>query len=323
MLVGRRRRCKPLRVPARGRPALESVRPGVPALTGTTMDGNSARSMALALACAAGAAGAADFGSYAYEDQRVALTHGCTVVPHFDSIGFGKPEVVVLLSDQPLDCEAYASWVIPGNGAHGDAVSRGNGGLLQLDIGPGPKLSRVTVSGVGYTLGNDSCEGCESQIAAGGQGITGKVATTNPLMDGKIAIDASFDLPRPAGPASGEALAGGGDPGKAWLAYLAAHVAGDYAALQQLMPAGEAEDDWGWYTGEAERSEAIKSAGSMQPKSAKIVQAWKIGNGALLVAEAESPHGDGSRYKAYASLGHDGKSWRVRESRLDWSSPVR
>ena len=278
---------------------------------------------ALVAAFGAGTAAAADYGSYSYEGEPVTLTHGCTVVPHLDGIGFGKPEAIVLLASQPLDCDAYASWVIPGNGAFGDVVRRGDGGLLQIDVGPGPKVTRVTVSGEGYTLGNDSCEGCASNVAYAGGRITGTLATGTPLMDGKIVIDAKFDLPKPAGPAKGEVLAGGGDPGKAWLAYLKAHVDGDYAALQKLMPEGEAEDDWGYYTVESERSDAIRSSGSMEPKSAKIVEGWKIGNGALIVAEAPSPHDPSARYKAYASLGFDGTNWRVRESRLDWSSPVK
>jgi hypothetical protein len=296
------------------------MRPGVPAVSGETiMNGKILAAMLASLG--AGAAAAADYGSYSYEGETVALTHGCTVVPHLDGIGFGKPEVIVLLASQPLDCDAYASWVIPANGAFGDAVKRGDGGLLEIDVGPGPKVSRISVSGEGYTLGNDSCEGCDSKVAYAGERVTGTLATGKPLMDGNIVIDAKFDLPKPAGPAKGEALAGGGDPGKAWLAYLKAYQQGDYAALQKLMPEGEAEDEWGYYP-EADRSAAIKSSGSMEPASAKIVEAWKIGNGALLIGEAPSPHDPSARYKAYASLGFDGTAWRVRESRLDWSSPI-
>lgn len=290
------------------------------------MDGNSARSMALALALAcaagaAGAAGAADFGSYTWEGEPVALGHGCVVVPHVDGVGFGKADQIVLLASEPLDCDAYASWVNPASGAFADVVHVGDGGLVEIQVAGG-KVARTSVYGVGYTLGNDPCAGCDTEVSYGGRGITGHVKTAAPMMDGKLSLDAKFDLDKPAGPAAGEKLAGGGEPGKAWLAYLDAHAKGDYAALQKLMREGEAEEDFGWYP-EADRSAAIKSAGSMEPKSAKIVEAWKIGNGALLVAEADSPHGGGRRYKAYASLGHDGTAWRVRESRLDWSSPVR
>src|SRR5688500_10181727 len=171
---------------------------------GITMNGKLGQLAALVAAFGAGTAAAADYGSYSYEGETVTLTHGCTVVPHVDAIGFGKPEAIVLLASQPLDCDAYASWVIPGNGAFGDVVRRGDGGLLQIDVGPGPKVSRITVSGGGYTLGNDSCEGCASNVAYAGDRVTGTLATATPLMDGKIVIDAKFDLPKPAGPAKGE-----------------------------------------------------------------------------------------------------------------------
>ena len=280
------------------------------------------RLFAMMLFAAAAPATAGDYGSYAYDGETVALTEACVVVPHVDGIGYGKPDAIGLLASKPLDCDAYASWVSPASGAFADVVHAADGGLVELDVAPGPKLSRISVYGVGYTLGNDACEGCASKIEAGGAGLRGSVATGKPLMDGKIVLDTTFDLPKPAGPAKGEALAGGGDPGKAYLAYLKAYAEGDYEALKTLMPEGKAESDFGWYE-EAERSEGIKSSGSMEPKSAKIVEAWKIGDGALLVTELPSPHGGDGRYRGYASLGFDGKGWRVRESRLDWGSPIK
>ncbi len=280
------------------------------------------KSLALVLAAASLPAAAADFGTYTINGETVALTHGCTVVPHVDGVGFGKPEAIVLLSSKPLDCDAYASWVNPASGAFDDAVDEGDGGLVALDVGAGPKLSRISVYGVGYTLGNDSCDGCTAKIEAGGAGLRGSVATTAPLWDGKLTLDAKFDLPKGAGPAKGESLAGGGDPGKAYLAYLAAYNEGDYEALRTLMPEGEAEEDFGWYSDE-ERREGIKSqASGMVPKTAKVTDAWKIGNGALLVTELPSPHGDDMRYRGYASLAFDGKAWRVREHKIAWGEPI-
>jgi len=275
----------------------------------------------LSLLAAAAPAPAGDFGSFAFDGESVSLTEGCVVVPHFNSLGGETPDAVVLLASKALDCDAYASWVTPGNGAFADVVKAADGGLLTIELGAGLKLSRLSVQGVGYTLGGDPCQGCNVNIEAGGAGLRGSVATGTPLMDGKVAIAAKFDLPKPAGPAKGEALAGGGEPGKAYVAYLKAYADGDYEALKALMPEGKAEDEFGWYE-DAERSEGIKSQGSMEPKSAKIVEGWKIGNGALLVTELPSPHGDATRYRGYASLGFDGKAWRVRESRLDWSSPI-
>ena len=277
--------------------------------------------VALSLLAGAAPLAADDFGSYAFEGESTALAHGCVVVPHFDAVGYGKADQIVLLASKPLACDVYGSWVNPANGAFADVVHVGDGGLVEIQVAGG-KVTRLSVYGVGHTLGNDACEGCDTKVADGGKGITGHVKTGTPLMDGKVAIDAKFDLPKPAGPAAGEKLAGGGDPGKAWLAYLDAYAKGDYEALQKLMPEGKANDDWGWYPDAKERTEAIKSMASMEPKSGKVVEAWKIGNGALLVAEVPSPHGGDGKYKAYASLGFDGTNWRVRESRIDWASPI-
>jgi hypothetical protein len=279
------------------------------------------RALFLSLVAASAPAFGADFGTYAYDGEPVALTHGCVVVPHVDGVGFGKPDAIVLLAPKPLACDSYGSWVIPANGAHADVFREDGGGLLELHVAGG-KIVRVSASGVGYGLGNDPCEGCTTEVKDGGKGITGRVKTGTPLMDGKVVIDARFDLPKPSGPAVGEKLAGGGDPGKAWAAYLAAYASGDYAALQKLMPEGEAEEEFGYHEEGAARSDAIKSSGSMEPKSVKVVEGWKIGDGALLVGEVPSPHGGDGKYKAYASLGFDGTNWRVRESRIDWGSPV-
>lgn len=277
--------------------------------------------VALSLFACAAPLAADDFGHYTIDGEKVALTHGCVVVPHVDGVGFGKPDAIVLLASVPLDCEAYGSWVSPASGAHADAVHEADGGLVEIHVA-GSKLARVSLYGVGYTLGNDDCEGCTGKFEEGGGKLRGIVATTNPIWDGKVTLDTKFELPKAAGPAPGEALAGGGEPGKAYLAYLKAYNDGDYEALKALMPEGKAESDFGWYADD-ERAAGIKSqASGMVPTTAKITRAWKIGNGALLVTELPSPHGDGTHYRGYASLGFDGKGWRVREHRLSWGEPI-
>ena len=279
------------------------------------------KSLALLVAAAALPAAAGEFGHYTIDGEKVALAHGCVVVPHVDGVGYGKPDAIVLLASVPLDCESYGSWVSPASGAFADAVHEADGGLVEINVA-GSKLARVSLYGVGYTLGNDPCEGCDAKFEEGGGKLRGSVATTAPIWDGKITLDAKFELPKAAGPAPGEPLAGGGEPGKAYLAYLKAYNDGDYEALKSLMPEGKAESDFGWYADD-ERAAGIKSqASGMVPATAKITSAWKIGDGALLVTELPSPHGGDTRYRGYASLGFDGKGWRVREHRLDWGSPI-
>ena len=272
--------------------------------------------LALALACAPAAA--ADFGSLTVDGKKMALTSACAYTPRFDTQGWGKPEVTLLLASTPIDCAAATGWVTPDNGAFEEVVRKGRGALLSLSFKPGLKLGKVSVYGVGYSLGNDDCAGCVAQAAYAGAGLKGAVKTAAPLTVGgntPITFDTRFDLAKPGAPAAGEKLAGGGDPGKAYLAYLKAYAAGDYAALQKLRPEGKAEEDWGYYP-EAERKTAIQ--GESKPKTAKILDAWKTGNHATLVVEVPHPFNPAEKTKAAVGLWFDGTGWRVLEERMDF-----
>lgn len=266
---------------------------------------------------------AADLGSMTYEGERTALGHACAYVPRFDMQGWGKPEVTVLLSSVPLDCTALGGWANPDTGAFEEAVDRGDGALLSLSFQPGLKLGRVSVYGVGFTLGNDTCEGCQTEAAYAGAGLRGRAKTTRALTisDSPLTFDVRFDLPKPAPPAPGEKLpAGGGEPGKAYLASLKAFQDGDYAALQRLLPEGEAEEKYGYYAEGAERKEAIQN--ESMSKSAKVLEGWKIGDAAILVVEAAHPFDPSEKAKAVIGLGFDGTGWRMREERFDFGGTI-
>lgn len=263
------------------------------------------------------AADAAPIGSITKGKERIVLSSSCAVVPRYDTQGWGKPEVTVLMSDKAIDCAAIAGWVDPESAAFEQVVRKDRGALLSVSYQPGLKLGKVSVMGVGYTLGNDSCEGCVTTAAYAGAGLKGSLETAAPLTlnDTPIALDVRFDVPRPALPAAGQKLAGGGDPGKAYLAYVKAYKDGDYAALVKLMPEGKAEDEWGWRD-EADRKTAIQGE-MMAPRSATIVEGFQIGDNALLIAEVPHPWGGGRKAKAVVGLGLVGGTWRVREVHVD------
>jgi hypothetical protein len=265
---------------------------------------------------------AADHGTMTVEGERIALTSACAFAPRFDTQGWGKPEVTLLLSDKPLDCAAATGWVSPESGAFEQAVRKGRGALLSISFKRGLVPGKVSVYGIGYTLGNDDCDGCAMQAAYAGAGFKGTAKTTTPieLNDKPIVFDVRFDLAKPAPPAAGQKLAGGGDPGKAYLAYLKAYAAGDYAALQKLRPEGRAEDDWGYYDDVAERKAAIQS--DTKPAKAKILEAWRAGNDATLIVEVPMPYQPSVMTKAVVGLGFDGTEWRVREERIDFAGTM-
>jgi hypothetical protein len=273
---------------------------------------------ALSLSFAAGVP-AADFGTIQKDDEApIRLTQAVTCAMRYDTVGFGKPELVILLSDKPLDEAAVRSGVDCDAHAFEQAVGEGDGALVSLSFGAGPKLSRVSVYGVGFTLGNDSCDGCKSTVAYAGDRVRGSVATVKPLelTSSKIALNAKFDLPKPGAPAAGTPLPGGGDPGKALLAWVKAYQEGDYATLERVLPPGKAADSWGYYDDAKERADAIKQDGSLEPKSAKILSGTLLGNFALLVVEVPPLWGDGKQ-KALVGLSLVDGSWRVDDLRRD------
>ena len=281
-----------------------------------------ARWTALALIALAPMAAAADHGSLTVDGKKIPLTSACAYTPRLDTQGWGKPEVTLLLASTPIDCPAATGWVTPDNGAFEQVVRKGNGSLVSISFKPGLQLGRVSVYGVGYSLGHDNCEGCVATAAYAGAGFKGAVKTGKTLTIGgstKVTFDTRFDLPKPGPPPAGEKLAGGGDPGKAYLAYLKAYQAGDYLALQKLRPEGKAEEDWGYYP-EADRKKAIQD--EKKPATAKVLDAWKVGNNATLVVEMPHPFMPAERTKAAVGLWFDGKGWRVLEERMDFGGTM-
>ncbi len=278
------------------------------------------RTIATALALLTTAPGvAADFGTLTQTGEPpIALTHAATCAPRYD-FGFGKQELVLLFSDRALDPAPIRAGVDCDSHAFRQAVKVGDGALLRLSFDPGLKLARASIYGVGFTLGDDPCEGCKAAVAYTGENVKGTVVSAKPLdlSSSSFTFDVRFDLPKPGAPPSGTALpAGGGDPGKALAAWVKAYQDGDYATLVKVLPVGEAEDDWGYYEDGPERVQAIQRDGEMEPKTAKVLQGWQAGDFALLVVEVPALWG-GDRQKAAVGLSKVDGSWRVDDLRRD------
>jgi hypothetical protein len=170
---------------------------------------------ALALSSAVPAPGA-EFGKLTpVGKDPVVLTHAVACTPRYDG-GFGKHELEVLLSDRELDPEGIRAAVECDSPAFRQAVHLGHGTLLRLAFDPGLTLARVSIYGVGFTLGDDVCAGCKAAVANAGENVKGTVATTKSLdlVGDKFTFDVHFDLAKPGPPPAGTKLpAGGGDPG--------------------------------------------------------------------------------------------------------------
>ena len=132
---------------------------------------------AAALALFPGIAAAADYGALTVEGKRIPLTSACAYAPRFDTQGWEKPEVTLLLGSAAIDCAAATGWVTPDNGAFEHVVEKGRGALLSISFQPGLKPGKVSVYGVGYSLGHDPCAGCTVQAAYAGAGFKGTAKT--------------------------------------------------------------------------------------------------------------------------------------------------
>jgi hypothetical protein len=275
---------------------------------------------AAAIALSASAGFAADLGRLTKDGEPpVALTQAVACVPRYDTIGFGRPELVILLSDKPLQADAIRSGVDCDSHAFEQAVRTGRGALVSLSFAAGPKLARVSIYGVGFTLGSDSCDACKAAVTYAGDKVRGNVATTKPLElnSSKLSFQVAFEIPKPGAPAAGTPLpSGGGDPGKAFLAWVKAYQEGDYRTLERVLPPGKAADKWGYYESETERADAIRQDGSLEPKSARILEGTLLGNFALLIVEVPPLWGEGKQ-KALVGLSLVDGSWRVDDLSRD------
>lgn len=272
----------------------------------------------LLITAALSPARAAEFGVVEVGDNGAkSLAHACAIQPRFATGAFGKPEALLLFSDLALDCTALLSRISPDSGAFEQVVAGNSGVLLSISFQKGLQPGRVSVYGPGFTLGDDACTACTLVAKVAGDRIQGSAATSTPLKlsDMDVRFDVRFDLPKPQAPAAGEALPGGGEPGKAYQAYLKAFETGDYAALQRLMPEGEAEDDFGYYGDPDAIATAIRE--ERKARTMKILQADRYGDSAILVVEMPSPYMPDEQVKAAIGLVHDGSGWRVREERID------
>jgi hypothetical protein len=263
---------------------------------------------------------AAEYGTLRKDDEPpIVLTQAVTCAPRYDTTGFGKAELVVLLSDKPLETAAIRGGADCDAHAFEQAVRKGDGALVSLSFAPGPKLDRISIYGVGYTLGNGTCGDCSVKTEYAGDKVRGSVATREPLEAGRVKfkLDSRFDLARPGSPDMGTALpAGGGDPGKAFLAYVKAYQDGDFVTLERVLPPGAAQDQWGYHQDAAERASAIKQDAALEPKTAKVLEGRLLGDLALLVVEVPALWGEGQQ-KALVGLSKVGGGWRVDDLRRD------
>jgi hypothetical protein len=144
--------------------------------------------------------------------------------------------------------------------------------------------------------------------------VTGKVWMAKPddFFDNVYQYTATFDLPvatatamAPPAPKGTPLPAGGGEPGKAYAAYLKVLTAGDIPALRKSLAASRAKD-----IDDPDFKKMFPMIQAMQPKNIKVTGGAVDGDSATLLATAK----DGQETSTgTVNMVREGGAWKVEK----------
>ena len=146
-----------------------------------------------------------------------------------------------------------------------------------------------------------------------------KMPKMDDFFDEKFQYTATFDLPvgKPAGPPPPPVLkgaplpAGGGDPGKAYMAYLKLLAGGDMKAFLGGITASRAKEA----SSDPDFKKLFPLLQAMQPKAVKITGGAINGNSATLLATGKD---DNQTSNGTVTMVKEGGAWKVEKE--DWKS---
>ncbi|MFY2763687.1 hypothetical protein [Arenimonas sp. MALMAid1274] len=212
--------------------------------------------LAVALGLFAGSAGAEVGGHCTYDGQRVTFVDGAAwPLPADDDAGSGQddeegappaPEYMLAFVTFQLDAGALARSGDREDALRDQSWEQDESARLELTLQDGVVTQQYLWISPGTNLSYSSGEVGTYTV---GKAVANRLAGTyrfTPADGQDLTCSIDFDLPllgdaANAPPPPGVALpAGGGDPGKAYLAMNAAMRAGDVDALAELMPPAQA-----------------------------------------------------------------------------------
>jgi len=233
-----------------------------------------------------------------------------------------KDDIVIVLSDQPIPDDVLAQKELS-SAAHAAhlknymkfAFREDKAGGMGTFMGSWMVGNRVVSHEV---LGDKSLQSSPdfdsqvSPVAVGKDRVEATIATKGMTesMGDKIGYTVAFNAavrPRPADPTvdarSGKALpAGGGDPGKAYLALNKAMLTGDIATLKKLAPPGQMPPD-------DQIKQMLPMLKEMSPKNVQIVSGFVNGANATLNVTGDSMGEKGK--KGTIQMAQQGGAWVV------------
>lgn len=246
-------------------------------------------------------------GTFRFAKAKATFTHGCAFRVAVETRP-GEQTTTVFLADRPVDCAAA------GAGFHPEAVLqaqvKGKGSFVQVTFkaDESPYKGEFSTPSVddGYPFGF-SGQGSQTIAVDTPTRIEGRVFTTRPesFFKDTYEFDFTFALDVSGAAVTGTRLpAGGGAPGAALQAFVAAAARDDEAALRKVMTA----DDAAAYL--LTRA-ALKE---LTPKQATVLGGLQKGDLAALDVTAVSH--DGSKLAGRVLLVKDAGGWKVSDRLL-------
>jgi len=224
----------------------------------------------------------------------------------------GKQKIGVLLSTQALDAQRGQGEMAPLD-AIGQELGYGES-YLKLSIeedGGKLRIGHLFASPGGF---NTSGDGKESISISGGR-ITGswKVGPKE-FFDDTYEADFRFSLPLVDLKDPGKPLAaGGGDPGKAYTAYIAAVAKGDIEGIKKAL-AESSSWRFSWLEDDKAKARALEDEALHKPVRVTISGGWIDGDRAMI--RVEGPGRFGGTYAGRVMMQREGGAWKVASQEL-------
>ena len=242
-------------------------------------------------------------GYFRIGEKRLEATHVIAVVKDAGHDEAG-PQTLVYLSDVPLDAASAAAAFDSDDSVRMQLMGK-SGGYVQLCIDASGDSCGLYFSPEGF---NSSGAGTWVLTTRNASHIAGSWVLKEPdsFFDETYDFDLRFDVA--ITPSPGKDLpANGGEPGKAYLAYISALAKGNLPALRQLS-----DHDGGYrfpQDDESQARESLKSARDGAPVSAKIERGRIDGvNAVLWVAGVDR---DDMRRRGRVQMHQESGNWQV------------
>jgi hypothetical protein len=265
-----------------------------------------------ALVAAVPAAAQEASGFFRFGDERAEFSHG-VAIQWDDPENPGTQRLGVVLAAAPIDPASAAGTMRPLS-ALTDGLSYGDS-YLKMGLEPkdgGYGISHLFVSPGGFNTGGNG----EESIRIEGGRVKGswKLAPQS-FFDKTYEADFRFDVALHVLKEPGQPLpAGGGDPGKAYTAYIEALAKGNVDGVKAVLTEGRSWQ-FAWATDETEIAKALESEALHKPVRVTVSGGWIDGDRAQI--RVEGPGRLGGTFSGRVMMVREGGRWKVDEQNLN------